>query len=395
MKLVVLDGYTENPGDLSWAELAALGELTVYDRTSYTESPLIAERIGDAEIVVMNKTPISRATIDACPNIRLIAVLATGYNVVDYNYAREKGIPVVNVPAYGTASVSQYSIALLLEICHHIGHHSASVHAGNWASNPDWCYWDYPLIELEGKTIGIIGFGRIGQAEGRIARAMGMHVLAYDVYPNDAGRAIGAYVDLDTLLAQADVVSLHCNLTPENTGLINKENIAKMKDGAILINNARGQLIVEQDVADALNSGKVAQYFCDFPTEELLGVKGVCCTPHLGASTPESETNCAVMAAAELSDYLKNGNITHSVNLPDVSQPRVGGRRICIIHKNAPGAISAITGVLTEAHLNIENMVNKSKKDVAYTLLDVTGNVTGDLAVQLRAIESAIRVRVL
>ena len=157
MKLVVLDGYTENPGDLSWAELAALGELTVYDRTSYTESPLIAERIGDAEIVVMNKTPISRATIDACPNIRLIAVLATGYNVVDYNYAREKGIPVVNVPAYGTASVSQYSIALLLEICHHIGHHSASVHAGNWASNPDWCYWDYPLIELEGKTIGIIG----------------------------------------------------------------------------------------------------------------------------------------------------------------------------------------------------------------------------------------------
>ena len=246
MKLVVLDGYTENPGDLSWAELAALGELTVYDRTSYTESPLIAERIGDAEIVVMNKTPISRATIDACPNIRLIAVLATGYNVVDYNYAREKGIPVVNVPAYGTASVSQYSIALLLEICHHIGHHSASVHAGNWASNPDWCYWDYPLIELEGKTIGIIGFGRIGQAEGRIARAMGMHVLAYDVYPNDAGRAIGEYVDLDTLLAQADVVSLHCNLTPENTGLINKENIAKMKDGAILINNARGQLIVDR-----------------------------------------------------------------------------------------------------------------------------------------------------
>ena len=146
---------------------------------------------------------------------------------------------------------------------------------------------------------------------------------------------------------------------------------------------------------DALNSGKVAQYFCDFPTEELLGVKGVCCTPHLGASTPESETNCAVMAAAELSDYLKNGNITHSVNLPDVSQPRVGGRRICIIHKNAPGAISAITSILTEAHLNIENMVNKGKKDVAYTLLDVTGNVTDDLAVKLGAIEPAIRVRVL
>ena len=311
MKLVVLDGYTENPGDLSWAELAALGELTVYDRTSYTESPLIAERIGDAEIVVMNKTPISRATIDACPNIRLIAVLATGYTVVDYNYAREKGIPVVNVPAYGTASVSQYSIALLLEICHHIGHHSASVHAGNWASNPDWCYWDYPLIELEGKTIGIIGFGRIGQAEGRIARAMGMHVLAYDVYPNDAGRAIGAYVDLDTLLAQSDVVSLHCNLTPENTGLINKENIAKMKDGAILINNARGQLIVEQDVADALNSGKLAAAGLDVvytepirPDNPLLTAKNCIITPHISWAPKESRQRIMDATAENIRAFL-------------------------------------------------------------------------------------------
>ena len=311
MKLVVLDGYTENPGDLSWAELAALGELTVYDRTSYTESPLIAERIGDAEIVVMNKTPISRATIDACPNIRLIAVLATGYNVVDYQYAREKGIPVVNVPTYGTASVSQFSIALLLEICHHIGHHSASVHAGNWASNPDWCYWDYPLIELEGKTIGIIGFGRIGQAEGRIARAMGMHVLAYDVYPNDAGRAIGAYVDLDTLLAQADVVSLHCNLTPENTGLINKENIAKMKDGAILINNARGQLIVEQDVADALNSGKLAAAGLDVvytepirPDNPLLTAKNCIITPHISWAPKESRQRIMDATAENIRAFL-------------------------------------------------------------------------------------------
>lgn len=311
MKLVVLDGYTENPGDLSWAELAALGELTVYDRTSYTESPLIAERIGDAEIVVMNKTPISRATIDACPNIRLIAVLATGYNIVDYQYAREKGIPVVNVPTYGTASVSQFSIALLLEICHHIGHHSASVHAGNWASNPDWCYWDYPLIELEGKTIGIIGFGRIGQAEGRIARAMGMHVLAYDVYPNDAGRAIGAYVDLDTLLAQADVVSLHCNLTPENTGLINKENIAKMKDGAILINNARGQLIVEQDVADALNSGKLAAAGLDVvytepirPDNPLLTAKNCIITPHISWAPKESRQRIMDATAENIRAFL-------------------------------------------------------------------------------------------
>lgn len=288
MKIVVLDGYTENPGDLSWSELEKLGSVTAYDRTAYAESPLIAERIGDAEIVVMNKTPISRETIDKCPNIKLIAVLATGYNVVDYNYAREKGIPVVNVPTYGTASVSQFSIALLLEICHHIGHHSESVHAGNWANNADWCYWDYPLIELEGKTIGIIGFGRIGQAEGRIAKALGMNVLAYDLFPNDSGREIAEYVGLDELYACADVITLHCNLTPENTGMINKESIAKMKDGVILINNARGQLIDEQDVADALNCGKIAAAGLDVVYTEpiradnpLLKAKNCIITPHI------------------------------------------------------------------------------------------------------------------
>ena len=320
MKIVVLDGYTENPGDLSWGGLEALGEVTVYDRTSYAESPLIAERIGDAEIVVMNKTPISKETIDKCPNIRLIAVLATGYNVVDYNYAKEKGILVVNVPTYGTASVSQYSIALLLEICHHIGHHSESVHAGNWASNADWCYWDYPLIELEGKTIGIIGFGRIGQAEGRIAKALGMKVLAYDVYPNDSGRAIGEYVDLDTLLKSADVVSLHCNLTPENTGLINRASIAKMKDGAILINNARGQLIVEQDVADALNSGKLAAAGLDVVYTEpiradnpLLKAKNCIITPHISWAPIESRQRIMDITVENVKAFL-NGTPQNVVN---------------------------------------------------------------------------------
>ena len=295
MKIVVLDGYTENPGDLSWDALKEFGELTVYDRTSYVESPLIAERIGDAEIVIMNKTPISRATMDACPNIRMIAPLATGYNVIDYVYAREKGIPVCNVPAYGTASVSQYSIALLLEICHHIGHHSDSVHQGCWAGNIDWCYWDYPLIELEGKTMGIIGFGRIGQQEGRVAKTLGMQVIAYDVYESDAGRAVGTYVDLDTLLSTADVISLHCNLTPENTGLINRDTIAKMKDGVILINNARGQLIVEKDLADALNSGKVAAAGLDVvstepikPDNPLLTAKNCIITPHISWAPRES-----------------------------------------------------------------------------------------------------------
>ena len=258
MKIVVLDGYTENPGDLSWDQLSCMGELKVYDRTSYVEAPIIAERIGDAEVIVTNKTPISKETMDKCPNLKMIAVLATGYNVINYDYAKEKGIPVCNVPTYGTACVGQYAIALLLEVCHHIGHHDKTVHEGKWANHIDWCYWDHSLIELDGKTAGIIGFGRIGQTTGRIAKALGMKVLAYDLYPNDSGKAIAEYVDLDTLLAQSDVVFLHCNLTADNEKMINKASIAKMKDGAILINNSRGQLIDEQDVTDALKAGKLA-----------------------------------------------------------------------------------------------------------------------------------------
>ena len=316
MKIVVLDGYTENPGDLSWAELRALGDLTVYDRTSYVESPLIAQRIGDADIAVVNKTPLSRQTIDACPNLRLIAVLATGYNIVDCAHAKERGIPVVNVPTYGTASVSQFSIALLLEICHHIGHHSDSVHAGGWAANPDWCYWAYPLIELAGKTMGIIGFGRIGQAEARIAAAMGMHILAYDLYPNDSGRAIAEYVSLDQLYARSDVITLHCNLTPENTGMINKSSIAKMKDGAILINNARGQLLNEQDVADALNSGKLAAAGLDVVSAEpiraddpLLRAKNCIITPHISWAPRESRQRIMDTTADNIRAFLSGSPI--------------------------------------------------------------------------------------
>ena len=311
MKIVVLDGYTENPGDLSWDELGKLGELTVYDRTPVNDEEEIIHRIGEAEIVYTNKTPISRRVIDACPGMKMISMLATGYNVVDYMYAKEKGIPVTNVPTYGTASVSQFSIALLLEICHHIGHHSKSVHDGNWANNVDWCYWDYPLIELEGKTIGIIGFGRIGQAEGRIAKAMGMNVLAYDLYPNDSGKAIGEYVDLDTLLAKSDVISLHCNLTPENTGLINKDTIAKMKDGVIIINNARGQLINEQDVADALNSGKIGAAGLDVVYTEpikadnpLLKAKNCIITPHISWAPKESRQRIMDITANNIKAFL-------------------------------------------------------------------------------------------
>ena len=295
MKIVILDGYTENPGDLSWGELEKLGELTVYDRTSLTDEKEIIERIGDAEIVLSNKTPISRTTIDACSNLRFIGLLATGYNVIDYTYAREKGIPVANVPTYGTASVGQFAIALLLEICHHIGHHSESVHQGNWERCADFCYWDYPLIELDGKTIGIIGFGRIGQTTGKIAKAMGMRVLAYDSFQSDAGRALAEHVDLDTLLAQSDVIALHCPLFPETQGIINRDTIAKMKDGVILINNSRGPLVVEQDLADALNSGKVLAAGLDVVSTEpirgdnpLLTAKNCIITPHISWAPKES-----------------------------------------------------------------------------------------------------------
>ena len=311
MKIVVLDGYTENPGDLSWSGLEALGEVTVYDRTSYVDAPIIAERIGDADIVVLNKTPITKATIDACPNMKMIAVLATGYNVVDYDYAKQKGIPVCNVPTYGTASVGQYAIALLLEVCHHIGHHSNTVFEGKWQNHIDWCYWDYPLIELDGKTAGIIGFGRIGQTTGRIAKALGMNVIAYDLYPNESGKAIAEYVDLETVLAKSDVLFLHCNLTPENTGLINKENIAKMKDGAILINNSRGQLIDEQDVTDALNSGKLAAAGLDVVYSEpikadnpLLGAKNCIITPHMSWGAKEARQRIMNITVDNVKAYL-------------------------------------------------------------------------------------------
>ena len=294
--------------------------MTVYDRTSYVDAPIIAERIGDAEIVVMNKTPISRETIDQCPNLKLIAVLATGYNVVDYTYAKEKGIAVANVPTYGTASVGQYAIALLLEICHHIGHHSQTVFEGKWANHVDWCYWDYPLIELDGKTAGIIGFGRIGQTTGKIAKALGMNVIAYDLYPNESGKALAEYVDLDTLLAKSDVIFLHCNLTPENEKMIDKNAIAKMKDGAILINNSRGQLIHEQDVADALKSGKLAAAGLDVVYTEpikadnpLLQAPNCIITPHMSWGAKEARQRIMDITVDNVKSFL-DGKPTNIVN---------------------------------------------------------------------------------
>lgn len=311
MKIVVLDGYTENPGDLSWDELGKLGELTVYDRTSLTDENEIIERIGEAEVVFTNKTPISRRVLDSCPSIKFISVLATGYNVVDYVSAREKGIPVTNVPTYGTDAVGQFAIALLLEICHHVAHHSEAVHQGRWETNADWCFWDYPLIELAGKTIGIIGFGRIGQKTGTIAKAIGMKVLAFDRNEKESGKEIAEYTDLDTLLAKSDVIALHCPLFPETEGIINKDTIAKMKDGVIILNNSRGPLVVEQDLADALNSGKVYAAGLDVVSSEpirgdnpLLKAKNCLITPHISWAPKESRQRIMDCAVENVKAYL-------------------------------------------------------------------------------------------
>ena len=320
MKIVVLDGYTENPGDLSWEGLEALGGLTVYDRTPIGDMEEIIRRIGDAEAVYTNKTPISRKVLDACPNIRFIGVLATGYNVVDVTAAKEKGIPVTNIPTYGTAAVGQMAIALLLEVCHHIGHHDSAVHEGRWERNADWCFWDYPLIELEGKTMGIIGLGRIGLMTAKIAKAIGMNVISFDEHPSEAGMTISEYVSLEELFRRSDVIALHCPLFPSTEGIINKSNIDKMKDGVILINNSRGQLIVEQDLADALNSGKVYAAALDVVSSEpikgdnpLLMAKNCIITPHISWAPKESRKRLMDIAISNLEAFL-SGNPINVVN---------------------------------------------------------------------------------
>ena len=320
MKIVVLDGYAENPGDLSWSGLEAMGELTVYERTPVHDVAQIIARIGDAEIVFTNKTPLDEAVFSACARITYVGVLATGYNVVDVAAAARAGVLVTNTPAYGTAAVGQFAIALLLEICHRIGHHDAAVHAGRWETSPDFCFWDYPLIELAGKTMGIIGLGRIGQATAGIARSLGMRVIAYSASQSEEGRAVAEYVSLDELFAQADVISLHCPLFEDTRGMINQNSIAKMKNGVIILNNSRGPLIVEQDLADALNSGKVYAAGLDVVSSEpihgdnpLLTAKNCILTPHISLASKESRQRLMDIAVDNLRQFL-NGTPVNVVN---------------------------------------------------------------------------------
>ena len=305
MKIVILDGYTENPGDLSWAGFEALGDVTVYDRTVGGEEEVIRRAKG-AEVVILNKTPLPASVIEALtPELKYIGVLATGYNVVDIDAAKRAGVPVCNIPTYGTTAVAQFVMALLLELCHHVADHSRSVKAGDWSRCPDFCYWNYPLIELGGKTFGVIGYGRIGRAAAKLAKAFGMNVVAYDTFAKDDD--VARIVSLDELLAVSDVISLHCPLFPETKGIIGRDAIAKMKDGVFLINTSRGPLVDEDALAEALHAGKVAgaglDVLCVEPAREdnpLLREPNCLITPHIAWAPKESRQRLMDIAVDNL-----------------------------------------------------------------------------------------------
>ena len=295
MKIVVLDGYTLNPGDLSWEGLEALGEVSLYDRTPFDEKVII-ERARGAEILLTNKTPLSKRTLAALPGVRYVGVLATGYNVVDVEAAAAQNIIVTNIPTYGTASVAQMVFAHILHFCHHLKEHAEQVAAGEWARCRDFCFWNFPLVELSGKTIGIIGFGRIGREVGKIADAFGMRVIAHDVYQGDSPPWDGfRFAPVDELLRESDFVSLNCPLTKENAGLINAKSLKTMKKSAFLVNCSRGPLVVDKDLAAALEAGEIAGAGLDVLSTEppaenevLYGAPNVSITPHIAWATREA-----------------------------------------------------------------------------------------------------------
>jgi glycerate dehydrogenase len=320
MKIVVLDGYTLNPGDLDWTGIEKYGELVVHDRTGFAPEKVI-ETIGDAEIIFTNKTPLSESVLSNTPSVKYIGVLATGYNVVDTEAARALGIVVTNIPTYGTVAVAQFTMGLLLELCHHIGEHSRAVFNGDWGSNPDFCFWNYPLVELSGKILGIIGFGRIGQATAKLAQAFGLRVLAHDVnQQSELENETLRYVTLEELLSSSDIVSLHCPLLESTQGIINKDSISKMKDGVMIINTSRGPLVNEQDLCDALNKGKVAGAAVDVVSSEpisqtnpLLQAKNCIITPHIAWAPRESRTRLMNTATENLGAFIE-GNPINVVN---------------------------------------------------------------------------------
>jgi glycerate dehydrogenase len=309
MKLTILDGYCVNPGDLSWDALRQFGELQVFDRTRVDE---LLERAAGAAIVLTNKTPLPGHILRQLPELRYIGVLATGYNVVDVEVASERGIVVTNVPTYGTASVAQFVFALLLELCHNVRLHSDAVRAGEWARNPDWSFWKSPLMELAGKTMGIVGFGRIGRQTGRIADAMGMRVIANDTYHGEEPTFPGfRWASVEEILRESDVVSLHSPLFPETRGLINAASLALMKPTAILINTSRGPLVMDRDLADALNAGRLGGAGLDVlsvepPTETnpLLSARNCLVTPHIAWATKEARSRLIDLVVENITAFM-------------------------------------------------------------------------------------------
>lgn len=317
MKIVVLDRPRENPNEMDWSALNTFGDVTIYDRSAPEQ---VIDRIGDAEIVMLNKAIVTAEAFEKCPNIKFISVIGTGYNIVDVEAARAHGVPVSNVPSYGTEAIAQHAIALLLEITNHVGYHDGEVRKLRSGGANDWCFWDYPSIELENKTMGIIGLGRIAKYTARIAAAMGMHVIAYDVFRDPAMENTVEYVELDDLYSRSDVVVLHCPLFADNERMINRESIAKMKDGVIFINNSRGALMDEEAVAEALISGKMYAAGIDAITNEpitadnpLLHAPNVYLTPHISWAALECRTRLKDCAIDNVRAYL-NGAPKNIVN---------------------------------------------------------------------------------
>jgi len=309
MKLVVLDGYCLNPGDLSWDELRKLGDVAVYDRTAPAD---VVARLDGAHCALTNKTPLNAQAIQQLPSLRYIGVVATGYDCVDVAAAAKQGIVVTNVPTYGTASVAQHVFALLLELCHHVGMHAAAVRNGEWSACTDWSFWKSSLVELDGKTMGIVGFGRIGRQVAHIADAFGMRIMASDAKPSNPPAFDGfRWASIDELLAESDVVTLHCPLTAENKGLINAERLRRMKPSAFLLNTSRGGLVVEEDLAQGLNSGIIAGAALDvLPAEPpvhgspLFSARNCIVTPHIAWATKEARSRLLNAGVANVRSYL-------------------------------------------------------------------------------------------
>lgn len=319
MKIVVLDSYALNPGDLDWSALEQVGDCTFYDRTAVSNEAEIVARIGDATVILTNKTPITASILAQTPNLKYVGVLATGYDVVDVEAANKAGVVVTNIPTYGTEAVAQFTFALLLEITSQVGLHSQLVHAGKWSSNPDFTFWAQPLIELKGKTIGIVGFGRIAQEVAKMAHAFSMNVIFYNHRPKEHADWL-KQVSLDELFNQADIISLHVPQTPATTHIIDKSAIAKMRDGVIIINTSRGKLLNDVDVAESLNSGKIMAAGVDVAPQEpiaadspLLTAKNCFITPHIAWAPKETRARLLDIAVANIQAF-NDGKPQNTVN---------------------------------------------------------------------------------